>query len=155
MKRILLLALFACSTNAAVYKCEVNGVTTYSQTPCATDAEITDYSRESTEQPAVTAQAATAAAAETMDRLGNSVKKRDMAEKIKRLERKRDRQIADRDAEVAKITREKGRYVQNLYGVTYEDKVNSSIIATTTIWNTRIEATNRELEQLRALYNEL
>lgn len=39
MKRILLLALVACSANAAIYKCEVDGVTTYSQTPCADDAE--------------------------------------------------------------------------------------------------------------------
>lgn len=39
MKRILLLALFACSANAAIYKCEVDGLTTYSQVPCAEDAE--------------------------------------------------------------------------------------------------------------------
>lgn len=156
MKRILLLALFAGSANAAIYKCEVDGVTTYSQTPCADDAQVTDYSREITEQPVVTAQGATAsAAAETLDRLGTSVKKRDMAEKIKRLERQRDRQITERDAEVAEINRQKGRFVQNLYGVAYEDKVNSSIIAATTIWNTRIEATEHELEQLRAEYSKL
>lgn len=39
MKRILLLALLAGSANAAIYKCEVDGVTTYSQVPCAEDAE--------------------------------------------------------------------------------------------------------------------
>lgn len=156
MKRILLLAMFACSANANIFKCEVNGVTTYSQVPCAEDAEVTDYSRENTEQPVVAAQAATAsAAAETIDRLGNSVKKRDMAEKIKRLERQRDRQVKNRDAEVAKIASQKGRYVQNLYGVAHEDKVNTSIIAATTMWNSRIDETERELEQLRAEYNKL
>ncbi|MEW5683001.1 MAG: DUF4124 domain-containing protein [Pseudomonadota bacterium] len=156
MKRILLLALVVCSTNANIFKCEVNGVTTYSQVPCAEDAEVTDYSREGTELPAVAPQAATSSAAtETIDRLGNSVKKRDLGEKIKRLERQRDRQIANRDAEVAKIASQKGRYVQNLYGVAHEDKVNTSIIAATTMWNSRIEATDRELEQLRAEYNKL
>lgn len=39
MKRILLLAMFAGSANAAIYKCQVNGVDTYSQVPCAEDAE--------------------------------------------------------------------------------------------------------------------
>ena len=158
MKYLILAAVMALPISAQVYKCEENGVVTYSQTPCAEDAEVTEYTRES-EAPVTAAQSPAAsnnsAASETIDRQGNPVKKRDLGEKIKRLERQRDRQIANRDAEVAKIASQKGRYVQNLYGVVHEDKVNTSIIAATTMWNSRIEATDRELEQLRAEYNKL
>lgn len=157
MKYLLIAIAMAMPVSAQVYKCEVNGQTTFSQVPCAEDAEVTDYSRETKDltAPAATNKAAGSEAAATIDRLGNSVKKRDMAEKIKRLERQRDRQIANRDAEVAKIQRQSGRYVQNLYGVVYEDKINSSIMAATTVWNTRIDATTREIDQLRAEYNKL
>ncbi|WP_417705322.1 DUF4124 domain-containing protein [Rheinheimera aquimaris] len=157
MKYFLLAVALALPVSAQVYKCEVDGKTTFSQVPCAENAEVTDYSRESEEltTPAASNQTTVSEAAATIDRLGNSVKKRDMAEKIKRLERQRDRQIANRDAEVAKIKSQSGRYVQNLYGVMYEDKINSSIVAATTIWNTRIDATNREIDQLRAEYDKL
>lgn len=158
MKYIFAALLIALPATAQVYKCEVDGKVTFSQVPCSADAEVTDYSSVSVEEnkaTTATPTAASSAAAQTIDRLGNSVKKRDMAEKIKRLERQRDRQMANRDAEVAKIKSESGRYAQNLYGVVYEDKINSSIIAATTIWNTRIEATQREIDTLRAEYEKL
>ena len=158
MKYIFAALLIALPATAQVYKCEIDGKVTFSQVPCSADAEVTDYSSVSVEEIQSTTAvppAATSAAAKTIDRLGNSVKKRDMAEKIKRLERQRDRQMANRDAEVAKIKSESGRYAQNLYGVVYEDKINSSIIAATTIWNTRIEATQREIDMLRAEYEKL
>jgi hypothetical protein len=158
MKYLILIAAIALPVSAQVYKCEDNGVVTYSQTPCAQDAEVTEYTRESEAVAPVSSSPAaqtSSAAADTIDRLGNAVKKRDMAEKIKRLERQRDRQIASRDAEVAKIQSQSGRYVQNLYGVVYEDKINSSIMAATTIWNGRIDATSREIDQLKAEYEKL
>ncbi|WP_037054503.1 DUF4124 domain-containing protein [Rheinheimera baltica] len=157
MKRILLLlALSAMPVSATVYKCETAAGTTYSQLPCADDAQVTDYSRENTEPPLQTAQTpAATAASDTIDRIAIGIKKRDLTEKINRLERQRDRQVKNRDDEVAKINSQRGRYVQNLYGVAHDDKVNSSIVAATTIWNSRIEATDRELDQLRAEFNKL
>lgn len=158
MKYLFATLLIALPVTAQVYKCEVDGKVTFSQVPCSADAEVTDYSSATTEDVTANvapAQVATSAAAQTIDRLGNSVKKRDMAEKIKRLERQRDRQIKERDAEVAKIASQRGRYEQNLYGVMYEDKINSAIVAATTIWNSRIDATSREIDQLKADYEKL
>ena len=158
MKYLSLLLLLSAPAMAQVYKCESEGKTTYSQVPCAEDAQATDYSRESNgsvDADQVVPVANANAAAATIDRLGNAVKKRDMAEKIKRLERQRERQIKDRDAEVAKITSQRGRYEQNLYGVVYEDKINSAIVAATTVWNTRIDATSREIDQLKIEYEKL
>ncbi|WNO60890.1 DUF4124 domain-containing protein [Rheinheimera sp. MMS21-TC3] len=40
MKYLILLALLSFNAQASVYKCEINGVVTYSQTPCADDAEL-------------------------------------------------------------------------------------------------------------------
>jgi hypothetical protein len=156
MKYVILALAFALPVSAQVYKCEQNGVVTYSQTPCSQDAEVTDYSRSADDhnKSAGTTPAASSAA-QTMDRLGQSVKKRDLSDKIKRLERLVDRQIKNRDAEVASIANRKGRVVRNLAGSVYEDSLSSDILAATTIWNTRIDATNREIDQLRAEYNKL
>lgn len=41
MKWILIATMFfSCAANAEVYKCEVNGVTTFSQDPCGNDALV-------------------------------------------------------------------------------------------------------------------
>ncbi|MBV2127921.1 DUF4124 domain-containing protein [Arsukibacterium indicum] len=159
MKYLLASALLlAFTAQAQVYKCESNGQTTYSQVPCGDDAEAVtiDVVNPASADAAAPAQnAATIKASETLDRIGVNIKKRDLDAKIKRLERQAERQARQRDAEVAKINSEKGRYVQNLYGVLHEDKINSAIVAATTIWNTRIDATNQELEKARAEYNKL
>tara|TARA_R110002126_G_scaffold54466_10_gene147473 strand:- start:135 stop:614 length:480 start_codon:yes stop_codon:yes gene_type:complete len=150
--------LLAFSAQAQVYKCEHNGQTTFSQVPCGDNAEavtIDVVNPASADATAPAQNAETVKANATHDRIGVNIKKRDLDAKIKRLERQAERQARQRDAEVAKINSEKGRYVQNLYGVLHEDKLNSAIIATTTVWNTRIDATNQELEQARAEYNKL
>lgn len=158
MKYLILVVILALPVSAQVYKCEENGTVIFSQTPCAHDAEVTEYSRESVNAALTIQNAANAAAvnaSDTMDRIGSSVKKRDMTKKINRLERQAARQIQQRDAEIAKIVNRKGRVVRNLAGNVYEDSLNSDILAVTTLWNTRIDATNRELDQLRAEYNKL
>ena len=158
MKYLILVTILALPVSAQVYKCEENGTVTYSQTPCAHDAEVTEYSRESEDiapTMQISANSAVANASATMDRIGSSVKKRDVTEKINRLERQVARQIRERDTEIAKIVNRKGRVVRNLAGNVYEDSLNSDILAVTTLWNTRIDATNRELDQLRAEYNKL
>lgn len=50
---------------ASVYRCVIDGVTTFSQTPCAEDAEKTDYNRKTRQRSRYTPFSATAVLVET------------------------------------------------------------------------------------------
>lgn len=67
MQKMILLALFAANANAAIYKCEVDGVATYSQTPCAQDAE--------TVQVNVTGRSATSPDVDVVEQCFNYLKR--------------------------------------------------------------------------------
>lgn len=117
----LLLITAPALVSANVYKCEVNGVITYSQIPCNEDAQVTDYSRHETAAPTqpqstISTEEATA----TINRLSDSIKKRDMRIAINRLKSDKAKLQNQRDAKMAKLKDSKRYANNNLAGAVWE-----------------------------------
>ncbi|MBU2113716.1 MAG: DUF4124 domain-containing protein [Gammaproteobacteria bacterium] len=158
MKHLYLLLLLSGPAMAQVYKCESDGKTTYSQVPCAEDAQATDYSRENTasvDAAQVVPVANANAAAATIDRLGNAVKKRDLKAKIERLKRQIVQKTKERDAKMAYLRNTKRQAYNNLAGATWEESLSTEMDAVANQYATDIEATNKEIDRLIVEYEKL
>ncbi|CAM3896782.1 DUF4124 domain-containing protein [Rheinheimera salexigens] len=164
--RLLLLTLiFIASSNvhANVYKCEVDGVVTFSQSPCADDAEITDYSRENADpvlnnsQPVagINSSAIGETPEQTFERIALANNKRDLMSRINWKKREVKKVINERNAKIASVRNQKGKVQLNVAGVLYEDSLSNDIMAITSQYDVTINELNREIDQMMAEHQKL
>lgn len=146
---LILATAFSALASANVYKCDIEGVITYSQIPCNHDAQITEYT---TEQLSSTSQAQTNKSAEeahtTMDRLSESIKKRDLRIAINRLKSDKTRLQSQRDNKVAKLKSAKRSANNNLAGAVWEDSLSEEMAAIAVQYDTDVRAVDAEIDRL-------
>ncbi|WP_213997332.1 DUF4124 domain-containing protein [Arsukibacterium sp.] len=145
-----LLSLLPFSTIAAVYKCQLNGVTTYSQIPCSDDAEQTGYATDNIDslnnqqQPA----AQTESPSETLVRVRNALTKRDMQLEITKLKGDKARLQSRRDIEITKLRQSKLNANNNLAGAVWEESLSKEMAAIAAQYDTDIRAVDSEIDRL-------
>ncbi|WP_240223619.1 DUF4124 domain-containing protein [Rheinheimera hassiensis] len=145
----LLLITVPALVSANVYKCEVNGVITYSQIPCSDDAQVTDYSRdEIADPPQPQSTTSTDKAAATMNRLSDSIKKRDMRIAINRLKSDKAKLQNQRDAKMAKLKNSKRYANNNLAGAVWEESLSNEMAAIAAQYDTDVRAIDVEIDRL-------
>ena len=146
---LILATAFSALASANVYKCDIDGVITYSQIPCNHDAQITEYT---TEQLSSTSQPQTNKSAEeahtTMDRLSESIKKRDLRIAINRLKSDKTRLQSQRDNKVAKLKSAKRSANNNLAGAVWEDSLSEEMAAIAVQYDTDVRAVDAEIDRL-------
>ncbi len=146
----LTLLLASAVVKANVYKCEIDGVMTFSQIPCADDAEVTHYATKELPAPGqqegelYPAENATA----TMDRLRGTLRKRDIQQEIIRLEAERVRKIAERNAKIAQLRSAKLYAANNLAGAVLEDSISGEMTAVVTQYDTDVRMIETEINRL-------
>ncbi len=146
---LILATAFSAPASANVYKCDIDGVITYSQIPCNHDAQITEYTTEqlsSTSQPQTHQSAAEAKA--TMDRLSESIKKRDLRIAINRLKSDKARLQSQRDNKIAKLKSAKRSANNNLAGAVWEDSLSEEMAAIAVQYDTDVRAVDAEIDRL-------
>lgn len=146
---LILATAFSALASANVYKCDIDGVITYSQIPCNHDAQITEYTTEqlsSTSQPQTNQSAAEAKA--TMDRLSESIKKRDLRIAINRLKSDKARLQSQRDNKIAKLKSAKRSANNNLAGAVWEDSLSEEMAAIAVQYDTDVRAVDVEIDRL-------
>lgn len=149
MKTLLaLLLLFPLSVSANVYKCEKNGVVTYSQIPCSEDVQVTDYAREQSAAMPPQNNSAAAEAAATMDRLSESVKKRDMRISINRLKSDKTSKLTERDNKIAQLKQSKRYSANNLAGAVRDESLSEEMAAVAAQYDTDVRAIDIEIDRL-------
>ncbi|MDP2715048.1 DUF4124 domain-containing protein [Rheinheimera sp.] len=141
----LLLPLFA---SANVYKCEVKGVITYSQIPCSEDVQVTDYAREETAAMLPQNNSAAGEAAATMDRLSESVKKRDMRININRLQSDKANKLTERNNKMAQLKESKRYSANNLAGSVRNESLSEEMAAVAAQYDTDVRAIDIEIDRL-------
>lgn len=164
MKYLFLLLLLSFGASANVYKCEVDGVVTYSQVPCADDAEVTDYTittdtADQLQQAQSVVEVSSVVAGESTDqthnRLTQSVKKRDLKAKIERLKRQTVQKAKERDTKLATLKNTKRQAYNNLAGATWEESLSTEMAAVAKQYGTDIENINKEIDRLIVEHDKL
>lgn len=140
--------VFSAAAGANVYKCDINGVITYSQIPCDNDAQITEYTREELSAVPQSATNQSAEATATMNRLSESIKKRDIRISINRLKSDKARLQSQRDNKIAKLKNAKRYANNNLAGAVWEDSLSEEMAAIAVQYDTDVRAVDAEIDRL-------
>lgn len=145
-----LLWILPLSAAATVYKCEVNGVMTYSQIPCSDDAELTEYAVDEASSPTNPQQqgAQTESPAETLARVRDALVKRDLQLEITKLKGDKARLQSRRDIEITKLRQSKLQANNNLAGAVWEESVSKEMAAIAAQYDTDIQAVDSEIDRL-------
>ncbi|MBU1311161.1 MAG: DUF4124 domain-containing protein [Gammaproteobacteria bacterium] len=150
MKPVLIVLLLPFLVSAEVYKCEIDGVVTYSQDRCSAEAEVTAYATEdlvtASQQPILEANANSAAA--TMDRLSDSVKKRDMRLLVNKLKLDKENKLKQRDIKLAELKSSKEQALNNLAGAVWEESLSKEMAAVAIQYDTDIRGIDTEIDRL-------
>lgn len=149
LKTILIISLFwASSGYADIYKCVVNGKTTFAQQPCAANAVKVEVN---THQPSDEERQRAQESAE-FNQSYNAENK--LKYKILTLNRKNSdlkRNIEDyqskMDSEIEDLKRDKSRSANNLAGATWEKSLSEEMSAVTSKYQVKIEQANREISR--------
>lgn len=137
---------FALPLQAAVYKCEKDGVTTFSQTPCGDDAQTTNYTtvgQEHQPTPTVTVK-------KDNNEVDKYIQQRQLKRKIQQLTKKKEDKIAQRNREMNAI-RDKQMSAKNndVAGATYLQSLAQEMAAVVEAYDTEIKSLDQELAQLQ------
>ena len=152
MKRMLLfiaIATAAITANAEIYRCQVDGKTEFSQTPCAADAE--KYQVDYTRQNAENAQSIS----DQTSRLRESTNASLNQMEINRLGREIDKEEANirilqdkRDRELAALRSKKRRANNNLAGATWQQSISDEMIAVNKRYDSQVEDKQKRIERM-------
>ncbi len=131
---------------AAVYKCEKDGVTTFSQTPCGEDAQTTNYTTVGQERQATPA----VAVKKDNNEVDKYIQQRQLKRKIQQLTKKKEEKIAQRNNEMNAI-RDKQMSAKNndVAGATYLQSLAQEMAAVVEAYDTEIKSLDQELAQLQ------
>jgi len=129
------------AAHAGIYKCVVNGKTSFSQRPCGDesvemDIKVRDVSPSATKERT----AANRKKVETvlLDR------------KIREKEREIEKYGKQRDREMARLKKKKSYAANNLAGATWEQSISTEMRAISDKYDSKIRAAERELERLQS-----
>ncbi|MEE2002275.1 DUF4124 domain-containing protein [Alkalimonas sp. MEB108] len=112
MKKLLPLSLilFSVVSHASVYRCEQNGVTLFSQTPCADNAEkLAQYDTTPTKRDAASPardSAQNSNATESLQQISLNVRKQSLERQLQQLNNRRQNLERERNAKLSEITGE-------------------------------------------------
>lgn len=149
----LLLAL-GLPLQAAVYKCEKEGVTTFSQTPCGDDAETTRYT--TVGQSAAVVQNNAAISSKGATEVDAYIKQRQLKRQLKKLELEKDQKIAERNKTMNAI-RDKQMTAKNndVAGATYLQSLAQEMSAVVDAYDTEIKSLDQQLSSVKAELSKL
>lgn len=143
------------SAQAEIFKCQIDGKTTFSQTPCATDAQKLELKIYRPSDEAVQQ------AAEREKQLADS-NETDRADRLKRQAKQEivntEKQIAATESqmekELALLRAKKARANNNLAGAVYEQSISKEMDAVVTKYNAKIEVYREKISRLREKLND-
>ncbi len=143
---VVLLACALPGAEAAVYKCEKDGVTTFSQTPCGQDAQTTDYTtvgQQRENKPTVVVK-------KDPNEVDLYIQQRQLKRKIQQLTKKKEDKIAERNKEMNAI-RDKQMTVKNneVAGASYLQSLAQEMAAVVQAYDTEIKSIDGEILQLQ------
>ncbi|WP_306523274.1 DUF4124 domain-containing protein [Rheinheimera sp.] len=151
MNKFCVLAFISClcyqlPAQAAVYKCEKDGVTTFSQTPCGQDAQTTDYTtvgQERQAKPAVVVK-------KDHNEVDRYIQQRQLKRQIQKVIKKKEDKIAQRNSEMNAI-RDKQMTAKNndVAGASYLQSLAQEMAAVVEAYDTEIKSLDQELAQLQ------
>lgn len=159
MKGVLIIGLIAALFSgqaSAVYKCIVDGKTTFSQTKCAYDAEKVVLDAYMPSQADI--QNAETRAIEINEQVNKNRVQRDsraIQNRISRLRSNVSRYQRNMDAELDVLRVKKSRANNNLAGATYEQAIAMEMRAVIDKYTTKINTSNDQIKQLRFQLNGL
>jgi predicted RNase H-like nuclease (RuvC/YqgF family) len=145
-----LTALLTAGPAAAVYKCDINGETVFSQTPCAADAEKVEVKvhRPSEEEAKAAEERASWASGENAAMRAER-KSREAGIEIKKLETAIEVYQRDMDRELAALRDQKASASNNLAGATWEQSIATEMQAVVEKYNTKIKLAKDRIAVLR------
>jgi hypothetical protein len=150
-------ALLPFTVYAQVYKCEVNGVVQFTQQPCADDAELTSYKTEIVESvnSAVPPSQQAQTHIDTLNRISESIRKRDINIEISKLTTERKLMQQKRDMSIDRLRQTKQSAANNLAGATWEEALSKEMSAVAIQYDTDIRTLDNQIDRLRAELNSI
>ena len=148
-KIILLSALFLVSySQAAVFKCEIDGKVIFSQDPCAAESEELDLSNVGS---VVSRQESTGAEnlSGLRDDIDSYVKGQDIQRQIDKLEHDRRQVFRDRDQRIKQLQHSRNYAANNLAGANWEQSLAQEMAAISQAADSRVTSIDREIAALR------
>lgn len=145
--------LLATTPAGAVYKCVIDGRTTYSQRPCADDAQQIDTTPARGRRTAPGQTTSTERVSETAHDLAGARHLRNLDFDIDRTERRIDALRQRMSREMDALRAKKAHANNNLAGATWEQSIGTEMQAVASRYTTDIEAEQRKLDDLRARRN--
>lgn len=147
---VTLAALLTAGPAAAIYKCQVNGETVFSQTPCAADAEEVHLKvHRPSEDEAKAAEERATWLKEENAALRAERKSRAAAIEITKLEREIEVYQDQMDKELAALREQKASANNNLAGAAWEQSIATEMQAVVEKYNTKIEIARGKIAVLR------
>lgn len=146
---ILPLAAFmlASAAEAEIYKCERDGETVFSQTPCAPNAQEVTV-KVHTPDPEAAKLAAERAEA-TNEAVDTSMERRRIEREISDLEDRIRGYERRMDSELTSLRLKKTRAANNTAGATWEQSISDEMSAVTSRYQTKIDSAQRQIDRLR------
>lgn len=147
-----LAALLAAGPAAAVYKCQVNGETVFSQTPCAADAEKVEIKvHRPKEDEAQRAEEHANWLREENAAMRADRKGREATIEIGKLEQQIEIYQDQMDKELAALREQKSSANNNLAGATLEQSIATEMQAVVEKYNTKIKLNRDKIASLRGV----
>lgn len=159
MKSLIAVTLTVCAFSSpanAVFKCEVDGKITFSQTRCAPTAETIQIkthtpSAESAEHAASRADAIKA----QLDKNQTQRETRRIRAKIRTLETDVERYQKLQDMEIDVLQKKKSRANNNLAGATWEQSISQEMQAVVQNYSTKINTARDQIKRLQKRLDEM
>ncbi|MCW8830990.1 MAG: DUF4124 domain-containing protein [Gammaproteobacteria bacterium] len=144
-----LLCLFTGSAVAEIYKCQLDGQTVFSQTPCAEDAEKyqVDYIKANEENAAELAER-NARAREDLENTSVELEIRGIGLKIKKEQAYISTLQGQRDSELRALRNKKRYASNNLAGATWEQSISDEMNAINSRYDAMIEERQARINRL-------
>ena len=144
---VCLLSSFA--SYSAIYKCEIDGVLTFSDTPCSDKYEKIEVS------PQVIKKRPQSGVKQSTDSTDNYVKSRQLKREIDKVKARIKKLQKDMDAEINEVKNMTVRTANNLYGATRSEALALEMNAITERYKSSIELEQGNLERLQKELNKL
>lgn len=153
-KALPLLLILPFLSHATVYKCKIDGVLTFSQTPCGDASETTEYKMDDTNRPVdnISSQEKLPKSSNTGSdsSVDEYIEIRQIKRKISKLEWQKKDLVASRDKEINALRERKASANNNLAGSSYLQSLAQEMSAVANTYSMDIESVDRELSELRA-----
>lgn len=134
---------------SAIYKCEIDGVLTFSDTPCSDKYEKIEVS------PQVIKKRPQSGVKQSTDSTDNYVKSRQLKREIDKVKARIKKLQKDMDAEINEVKNMTVRTANNLYGATRSEALALEMNAITERYKSSIELEQGNLERLQKELNKL